>query len=143
MSQITIPIDIVNIEDEGFHLLVRGSINDLNAVFILDTGASRTVLDLGSLHLFQIYEPAHRSDVHSTGLGISELESFYLESVRIRLFEILMHTEFVTVINLQHVHDAYKRLGLPRIAGIIGSDLLVKHKAVIDFAKATLTVSEL
>ena len=42
---IEIPINIISIEGDGFHLIAGGRINDKVARFVVDTGASRTVFD--------------------------------------------------------------------------------------------------
>ncbi|MCZ2444620.1 MAG: aspartyl protease family protein [Flavobacteriales bacterium] len=134
----TISIDVVKIEDEGFHLLIKGSINDLPAIFIIDTGASRTVLDTNQLSKYNITEDLIPNEMLSTGVGESNLDSFLIKQVDIRLRRFVLATKEVTLISLKHVNDAYKRLGLPKVAGIIGSDLLIRHQAIIDFNQAKL-----
>ena len=42
---IEIPINIINIEGDGFHIVTEGHINGKAARFVVDTGASRTVFD--------------------------------------------------------------------------------------------------
>ena len=41
----TVPLTIIPIENDGFHLMVEGFINGKAARFLIDTGASRTVFD--------------------------------------------------------------------------------------------------
>lgn len=41
----TIPLQILPIENDGFHLMIVVKINRKNANLIIDTGASRTVFD--------------------------------------------------------------------------------------------------
>lgn len=38
-----IPISIISIEGDGFHLLIPAKINNKKATLLIDTGASRTV----------------------------------------------------------------------------------------------------
>ena len=40
-----VPIEILPIEDDGFHLMLKAKINGKKANLIIDTGASRTVFD--------------------------------------------------------------------------------------------------
>ena len=42
---IEIPINIINIEGDGFHIVTDGLVNGKSARFVVDTGASRTVFD--------------------------------------------------------------------------------------------------
>jgi len=44
------------------------------------------------------------------------------------------------LLDLSHVHDAYKSLGLPPFVGVLGSDILMEFEAIIDFKKLTLTL---
>ena len=40
-----IPIRLLDIEGEGFHVMIQGKINGMEANFLIDTGASRSVFD--------------------------------------------------------------------------------------------------
>jgi hypothetical protein len=44
--------------------------------------------------------------------------------------------------NLSHVNYAYAQIGQKPIEGVLGSDLLKKYKAVIDYPKRKLYLSK-
>ena len=40
-----LPFQLLDIEGEGFHVMIKGKINGREANFLVDTGASRSVFD--------------------------------------------------------------------------------------------------
>ena len=42
---IEVPLQLLDIEGEGFHIMVKGKIHGKEANFLIDTGASRSVFD--------------------------------------------------------------------------------------------------
>ena len=47
----------------------------------------------------------------------------------------------VALIDLSHINDLYHHAAARTICGLIGSDLLVKYKAVIDYSRLKLTLT--
>jgi hypothetical protein len=66
-------------------------------------------------------------------VGSSDLESatFMIEVFSIGELEI--HDYEAVALDLENIHEMYGKLGLPRIDGIIGGDLLKRYKAVINY----------
>jgi hypothetical protein len=46
----------------------------------------------------------------------------------------------VVLIDLSHVNDLYRKFTDKRVAGLIGSDFLLKHKAIIDYKRRELVL---
>jgi hypothetical protein len=44
----------------------------------------------------------------------------------------------VAVLSISHVNTTYQLLNIPKIDGVLGSDFLMKYKAVIDYDKGIL-----
>ena len=44
------------------------------------------------------------------------------------------------LLDLTHVNVSYEKLDLPAIDGVLGSDLMMEYKAVIDYQKKELTL---
>ncbi|HOI31283.1 MAG TPA: aspartyl protease family protein, partial [Bacteroidales bacterium] len=74
-----IPIQLVSIEDDGFHLMLKGMINSMPANFLIDTGASRTVFDNTVIRQFVTDPQFEANEKLSTGLGTNEMPSEVLE----------------------------------------------------------------
>lgn len=128
-----LPFRLLDIEGDGFHVMIEGKINGMEARFLVDTGASRSVFDPQVITRF-VENPTFEKKLGITaGVGGSDLESstFIIDSLSFGDIEI-RHYEAVAL-DLENVHETYQKLGLPAIDGIIGGDLLVRLKATLNY----------
>ena len=127
-----IPIQLLDIEGEGFHFMIQGKINGKEANFLIDTGASRSVFDPTVITKF-IEKPKFRKKKGITaGVGGSDIESSTFIMKTLSLGDIEIHDYEAVALDLENVHETYQKLGLPSIDGIIGGDLLYRLKATIN-----------
>ncbi|MBR5377613.1 MAG: clan AA aspartic protease [Bacteroidales bacterium] len=130
---IEVPLQLLDIEGEGFHIMVKGLIHGKEANFLIDTGASRSVFDTKTISTF--IEDLHfeKKEGMTAGVGSSDLESatFHIEQLSIGTLEIRDYE--AVALDLENIHEMYGKLNLPHIDGIIGGDLLRLHKAVINY----------
>jgi predicted aspartyl protease len=134
---INIKLDIVPIEDDGYHLFINCLINGKTARLLVDTGASRTVFDANRIKTF-LKEEEHnfeKVDKLSTGLGTNTMESHTVILSEFSIGETIFKDYIAVVLNIEHVNQSYKMLGFPEIDGVLGGDLLYELKAVIDYRK--------
>ncbi len=138
---IEVPIQLIDIEGEGFHIMVKGLIHGKEANFLIDTGASRSVFDLTRILEFIENLNFEKKEGLSAGVGSSDLESaaFIINSLAIGGFEINDYQ--AVALDLGNVHEMYDKLNLPRIDGIIGGDLLKRYKAVINYRSKKLRLT--
>lgn len=136
-----IPLRLLNIEGDGFHLQAKVKINGKPALVIVDTGASRTVFDQTEIARFLRTEAISDHDRVSTGLGTSSMVSQVVTLGSFAVGKLKLENFPAVVLDLQHVNHTYAVLGFPAIAGVLGSDVLVANKAVIDFRKKTLALT--
>ncbi|MDF3078238.1 MAG: clan aspartic protease [Sphingobacteriaceae bacterium] len=78
------------------------------------------------------------SDRVSTGLGTNSMESFTVVLPEIAIGTLVISGFEAAVIDLSSINYAYEQLGLPKVIGVIGGDILMDHKAVIDYGKKML-----
>ncbi len=64
---IKIPIELVTLEDDSYHLLVACQINGATGFLVVDTGASKTVLD--SNFVTEYTTPSEEQKIKSHGVG--------------------------------------------------------------------------
>jgi hypothetical protein len=135
---ISIPLQIIDLHDDGFHPLLEINLFGKAFIVVLDTGASKTAFD--RTVLFEASETTDilASDRLSTGLGTNTMESFtaiisdmFIGSLPIAPFE-------VAVLDLSTINIAYGQMGHPLVLGVLGGDILMKYKAVIDYGKQVL-----
>ena len=128
-----IPFQLLDIEGEGFHVMIKGKINGREANFLVDTGASRSVFDPKLITKFVENPQFEKKAGITAGVGGSDLESstFTIESLSFVDIEI-KHYEAVAL-DMQNIHQTYRKLHLPSIDGIIGGDILYRLKATINY----------
>ncbi|SDD63795.1 Aspartyl protease [Mucilaginibacter pineti] len=135
---ISIPLQIIDLHDDGFHPLVEVILFKKAFIVVLDTGASKTAFDQTMLAAASEATSILASDRLSTGLGTNTMESFTatikgmkIGSLKIDMFE-------VAVLDLSTINIAYRQMGHPEVLGVLGGDILMKYKAVIDYGKQVL-----
>ncbi len=139
---VKIPLELLNLQDDGFHLLVEVVVFNQKFKAVLDTGASKTVLDKEILEKHIGENGLTLSDKVSTGLGTTSMESyscllpdFHIGDFHLQQFEI-------AVLDLSSINYAYQNLSFEPVIGVIGGDILYLHNGVIDYGKRTLTLKK-
>ena len=132
-----IKLELLAIEEDGYHIFIEAIINGKIARLLIDTGASRTVFDAQRIKKFIKEEEQNleKIDKLSTGLGTNTMESHSVTLAEFALGETLLIDYQAVVLNMEHVNKSYKMLGYPVIDGVLGGDLLHELKAVIDYRK--------
>ena len=140
MAASTLIIEQLNIPPTGIHLITKVYINRKVARFVIDTGASQTVLDAHRINHFIPKGSKRKLDSITTGVGTNELESAAITLPNLKLGTITTTNFEIVLLDLSHVNNSYSEMGFKKIDGILGSDLLQKFNAVIDFKKLLLTL---
>ena len=135
---IKIPLEISPIEDDGHHIYIRARINRKKARMLVDTGASRTVFD--PVQISKIIDNLQLEEIDrlSTGLGTNSMPSQTTVIERLSFGDLLLRDFKAVVIDMSHVNESYKMLGMSPITGVVGGDILTRYKAVIDYRKKEL-----
>jgi hypothetical protein len=137
----TIPFKILSIDKEGFHLMIKATINRKAANLIIDTGASKTVLDKARVEKFVGKNNFDAHDKLSSGLGTNTMESHVTTLKKFKLGNIEIIDYKTVLLDLSHVNNSYEQVGLKAVDGVLGSDILLEYKAVIDYEKKTLKLN--
>ena len=128
-----VPIRLLDIEGEGFHVMIQGKINGMEANFLVDTGASRSVFDPIVITKYIDNPSFQKKEGITAGVGGNDLESstFFIDTLSFGDIEV--HDYEAVALDMQNIHETYDKLGLPSIDGIIGGDLLFRLKATINY----------
>lgn len=139
---IRIPLRIISIEEDGFHLVLDAEIGNKKALLLLDSGASRSVFDINRIKTFIGEKDFSPHEKLSTGLGTNsmithttELNNFKIGTMRLPAFKAVL-------LDLAYVNESYSKLGLEEIDGVLGSDVLNAHSAIIDYANRELKLTK-
>ncbi|RZK42042.1 MAG: hypothetical protein EOO90_09010 [Pedobacter sp.] len=136
MRTITVPLILINLQDDGFHLLVEIVVFGEKCFAVLDTGASRSVFDKALMEK-HIKELSVNDETHATTIFST---STTLQGVipKLKIGRLTLNDYFSVGLDLQGVSDTYLMLGHPPVAGIIGGDILTQFNAKIDYRKKVL-----
>jgi predicted aspartyl protease len=113
------------------HLLIKAKINGVKGNFILDTGASNSCIGFESIEFFQLN--ANDSKIKASGAGATGMITQIAVGNKLQLGN-WKHKDFDLVIfDLSHVNEALISYKAKAVHGIIGADVLMKGKGIIDY----------
>ncbi|MFV8325707.1 retropepsin-like aspartic protease [Flavobacterium sp. ZS1P14] len=113
------------------HLLIKAKINGVLGNFILDTGASNSCVGFESIDMFLL--EAKKSKTKASGAGANGMFTQIAFKNHIQLGK-WKDLEFDLVIfDLSHVNEALIQHKSKPVHGIIGADVLMKGKAIVDY----------
>ncbi|MBR2051433.1 MAG: clan AA aspartic protease [Bacteroidales bacterium] len=130
---IEVPINIISIEGDGFHIIAEGLINGKSARFVVDTGASRTVFDKERILDYIDNPEFNEKEGLSAGIGGTDISSFIFKLEELSFGELSVKDYQAVAMDLSNVNNSYAMLNIPPVEGVLGGDLLYKHKAVISY----------
>ena len=118
------------------HFKIISKINGVKGVFILDTGASSTFIDISLKDKFKL--KSKTSLIEASGAGpnklttqLSKNNSIKIGSWKSKKFQILL-------IDLSNVNNAFASIKAQAVDGIIGADILKTGKGILDYEKRYL-----
>ena len=130
---IEVPINIISIEGDGFHIIAEGLINGKSARFVVDTGASRTVFDKDRILNYIDNPEFNEKEGISAGIGGTDLSSFIFNIEELSFGDLKINDYQAVAMDLSNVNNSYAMLKLPPIDGVLGGDLMKKHQTVINY----------
>jgi predicted aspartyl protease len=113
------------------HLLIKGTINGVKGNFILDTGASNSCMGFESVDRFLLN--AQFSETKAAGAGAVGMETQLAKNNEIQLGRWKKKFHLI-VFDMRHVNEALIQYKTKPVDGIIGADVLLKGKAIIDYS---------
>lgn len=137
MVKVKIPLEIIEIDINSYHLFISAVINDVSRDILIDTGASRTVFDTGCISPHPVDIDA--DEIISSGLGPGKIDTL---SGILNNFSIGGHSWHKTsaiFMDFSHINEMYQRMSKKQISGLIGGDFLFSTKAKINYGKSEIT----
>ena len=113
------------------HLLIKAKINGVVGNFILDTGASSSCIGFESVALFLL--EAQTSKTKASGAGATGMLTQIATDNHLQLGNWKDNSFDVVIFDLSHVNEALMQHKAKPVHGIIGADILMKGKAIIDY----------
>ena len=113
------------------HLSITAKINGIKGVFILDTGASNTCVSFEGIEKFVL--SANDSKIKAAGAGATGMATQLSKQNNLQIGRWKSNTIDLVIFDMSHVNDALKSYKTKPVDGIIGADILLKGKAIIDY----------
>ncbi|PZR15118.1 MAG: acid protease [Flavobacterium psychrophilum] len=113
------------------HLLIKGKINGVTGNFILDTGASNSCVGYEGITLFEL--SANDSDTKAAGAGGTGMATQTSMHNKLKLGRWSNKNFGLVIFDMSHVNEALRQYKAKPVHGIIGADILMKGKAIIDY----------
>jgi len=117
------------------HLKLAGQLDDRPLDIVLDTGASKTLVELS-------YCRAEGIAVSDTGLPGQGGNVFTLGDARFTLDGLPLRTDGIFALDMSSTNQRLITKGVDPIRAVIGQDVLRYHQAVIDYATLALFLKE-
>lgn len=124
---IKIPIKITKTN----HMVVTVQLNGIKGRFILDTGASNSCVGLEEVSTFGI--ETSESEVKAAGAGAVGMETLKSQGNKLKMGSWKMKKCDLVIFDMSHVNQALTEHNAKTINGIIGADILISAKGIIDY----------
>ncbi|MGO4904814.1 retropepsin-like aspartic protease [Flavobacterium sp. W20_MBD1_R3] len=113
------------------HLLIKARINGIQGNFILDTGASNSCVGFDCVDLFLL--EAKKSKTKASGAGGTGMQTQLASKNQLQLGSWKDSDFELVIFDLSHVNEALVQHKAKPVHGIIGADILMKGKAIVDY----------
>lgn len=135
-----IAMEGIELSDGGVHILIRGKVDDKDLYFIVDTGASHSVIDMNWAKENLDHNEFILAEIPAHGIG-SSVEVHRVSLHKMEIGELVLQDRKVALIDFTSINNVYKQEGIEEVQGIIGGDILRDHGAIIDYDKGELHFS--
>ncbi len=136
----SLKIILTELDKGGYHIFIAVKVNGKRCRFLVDTGASKSVLDKSYYEKHLSNKKLKTLQQETTGLhgSVPETQIGLIKELEIGKKKIKSYT--VAAVDLSHVNSTYSKLKEPKIQGILGSDLMLKYKMVIDYGQEKIFI---
>jgi len=135
---VTVKLSIEDLDKSGYHVFLNVKVNGKKCRFLLDTGASKTVIDKGWFEKNVGKDKLKTVKQETSGLHSVVHESYFGKIDELAFGKAIIKKFACAAIDLSHVNGTYKKLNKHKIHGILGSELLLQLSAVIDYKESQM-----
>jgi len=127
----------INLKKTGTnHYQIKAVLNDIEGLFILDTGASNTCADLTQTEKFKLV--SENSEIKASSATNLMQETKISKKNKLQIGKWNSKSCSVVLFDMNHINTALNERKIQKVEGIIGADTLKKGKAIIDYGKNRL-----
>ncbi len=136
-------MELWELDEQGYHLVVKGRVNGQPARFLLDTGANHICFDRQFVEeTLQEQSSVVGHDEINVGIGGNDFETSIIHISGLKIGRMKFKEMDVRVLDLSAVSEMYQSVGFKPIQGILGGDFLRQYQAVINYQTLELTLKK-
>ena len=113
------------------HLICFGSINNVKATFLIDTGASNSCISLENIDVYDLKTEGEKFE--ASGASDKKMEAILSKECGFKLGRFSMKKQKFVLLDLNHINSLLESQNVKKINGIIGAEFLKATKAIIDY----------
>lgn len=114
------------------HLLIKAKVNGIKGNFIIDTGASNSCVGFNEIIFFGLV--AVNSKIQASGAGATGMATQIARKNKLQFGSWKVKNIDLVIFDLSHVNAALVSHKAKAVHGIIGADILLQAKAIIDYS---------
>ena len=115
------------------HYICKLTLNDVNGVFIVDSGASHTCVALEKENHFLL--SSTKAEKQAASASSAELDTRQSNENHIRIGNWEQHKQELILFDMTTVNEALAQCNEDAVDGILGADILHAAKAVLDYRR--------
>ncbi|MDY0014994.1 MAG: retropepsin-like aspartic protease [Bacteroidales bacterium] len=136
-----VPFQLIQLEnEENLHPIIDAKINNTPIRLVIDTGASHSCIDKKEVKKLLKNKTKVSEDI-VMGIGNKRLTNSIVTIKELTIGELAIKDYTIVAINLKHINKMMEMMNLPPINGLLGSDILCKYEALIDYKNRCLTLN--
>lgn len=133
----------LNFSTGGYNLLARIIINGKPALFMVDTGSAKTVLDTDHMQKFVGKTELKRNTRQNLAPGSTSVYSYVANIEKMEIGSVVIRDFKASAVDLSQINRSFRGMGNPQIDGLLGCDLLKHCKATLNFEDRVLELGQL
>ena len=118
------------------HLICFGSINNVKATFLIDTGASNSCISVENIDVYDLKTEGEKFE--ASGASDKKMEAILSKECGFKLGRFSMKKQKFVLLDLNHINSLLESQNVKKINGIIGAEFLKAAKAIIDYDNLNL-----
>ena len=113
------------------HLICFGSINNVKATVLIDTGASNSCISIENIDVYDLKTEGEKFE--ASGASDKKMEAILSKECKFKLGRFSMKKQKFVLLDLNHINSLLESQNVKKINGIIGAEFLKATKAIIDY----------
>ena len=123
------------------HIIIEAFVNNVKGLFIIDTGASHSCIDINKSEKFKLEYKVSNENASS---ATQEIHETFISNNNVIKFKNIKSINYDFILfNMSHIHKTILEKDEIEIDGIVGADFLIKHRSIIDFELNKILLNKL